>query len=62
MQTRCLRGRWWERARLLGGDARGARARNQAVAFPERCYPEVARGITATKELGRQRREQVRGL
>lgn len=25
----------------------GALWRNQAMAFPERCYPEVARGIAA---------------
>lgn len=40
----------------------GALRRNQAMAFPERCYPEVARGIAAPKAHGQQRREQVRGF
>lgn len=40
----------------------GALRRNQAMAFPERSYPEVARGIAAPKAHGQQRGEQVRGF
>lgn len=40
----------------------GALRRNQAKAFPERSYPEVARGVAAPKAHGQQRGEQVRGF